>query len=54
MVSKADNILSASLDGGLGSIGHRHFKTGTNKVYTSEVVDRKKSDVSRLSLNFLM
>ena len=50
MVSIADNIFSASLDGGLGSIGWWHFKTGTNKFYTSEVVDRKKSEVSRLSL----
>ena len=46
MVSRADNILSASSDGGLGSIGKWHLKTGTNKFYISEVVDRKKSEVS--------
>ena len=50
VVSRADNILRDFLDGWLGSIGRWHFETGTNKIYTSEVVDGKKSEVTRLSL----
>ena len=45
VVSRADHLLSASLDSWFGSRGRWHFKTGTNKFYTSEVVDRKKSGV---------
>ena len=49
VLSRADHILSASLDRWFGSRGRWHFKTGSNKFYTSEVVDRKKSEISRLS-----
>ena len=46
VVSRVDQLLSASLDSWFGSRGRWHFKTGTNKFYTSEVVDRKKSGVA--------
>ena len=46
VVSRADHLLSASLDGWFGSRGRWHFKTRRNKFYTSEVVDRNKSGVS--------
>ena len=36
VVSRADNLHSASLDSWFGSKGRWHFKTGTNKFYTSE------------------
>ena len=48
VVSRADHLLSASLDRLFGSRGRWHFKTATNKLYTSEVVNTKKSEVSRL------
>ena len=50
VVSKADHLRSASFDCWFGTRGWYHFKTGTNKFYTSEVADRKKSEVCRLSL----
>ena len=46
VVSSVDHLISASLDGWFGGRGRWHFKTGTNKFYTSEVVDRKKSGVA--------
>ena len=49
VVSRADNILSVSLDRHFGSRKRWHFKTGSTSFYTSEVVDRKKSEMSRLS-----
>ena len=48
VVSNADHLFSTSFGRWFGSRGWWHFKTGTNKFYTSEVVDRKKSEVSRL------
>ena len=48
VVSRADH-LSASLDCWFGSRKRWHFETGSNAFYTSEVVDRKKTEVSRLS-----
>ena len=45
MVSRVNHLLSAFLDSQFGSRGRWHFKTGTNKFYTSEVVDRNKSGV---------
>ena len=45
----SDHPLIAFLDSWFGSRGRWHFKTGSNKFYTSEMVDRKKYEVSRLS-----
>ena len=36
VVSRANNLLSASLDSWFGSKDRWHFKIGTNKFYTSE------------------
>ena len=47
VISRADHLLSASLDRWFGSRGRWHFKTVTNKLYTSEVENRTKSKVSR-------
>ena len=49
VVAKADHLLSTSLDRKFGSRRRWHFKTGSTRFYTSEVVDRKKTEVSRLS-----
>ena len=49
VLSRAALLLSASLDRWFGSRQRWHFKTGSDTFYTSEVVDRKKSEVSRLS-----
>ena len=49
VVAKADHLLNTSLDRKFGSRRHWHFKTGSTRFYTSEVVDRKKTEVSRLS-----
>ena len=48
VVSRADHLIRASLDRWFGSRGRWHFKTGTSKFYTSAVVFRKKSEVSRM------
>ena len=45
VVSRVDHLLSASLDSWFNSRRRWYFKTGTNKFYTFEVVDRKKSGV---------
>ena len=49
VVSRADHHLSASQDHWFGSRKRWHFKTGNSRYYNSEVVDRKKTEVSRLS-----
>ena len=49
VVSRANHILFAFLDSWFGSRGRWHFQTGTNKFYTYEILDGKKSEVSRLS-----
>ena len=49
VVAKADHLLNTSLDRKFGSRRRWHFKTGSTRFYTSEVVDRKKTEVSRLS-----
>ena len=49
VLSRADHHLSSSLDRKFGSRKLWHFKTGSSKYYASEVVERKKSDISRLS-----
>lgn len=49
VVTRADQLLSRSLDRKFGSRKRWHFKTGSSRFYTSEVVDRKKSETSRLS-----
>ena len=49
VVSRADSLLSVSLDRRFGSRKCWNFKTGSSKSYTSQVVDRKKSEHSRLS-----
>ena len=54
VVSRADIIISASLDVGLGSIGQWHFKTDTNKFYIYEVVDEKNSEVSTFFLETII
>ena len=48
VVSRADHHLSASLNHWFGSRMRWHFKTGSKTFYTLEVVDRKKTEVSRL------
>ena len=48
VVSRADHLLSASLDRWFGSRKRWHFKTGSNTFYTSELVDRKKTEVSHI------
>ena len=48
VISRANHLLSASLDGWFGNWWL--LKTGTNKSYTFKVVGKKKSKVSRLSL----
>ena len=45
VVSRANHLHSASLDGLLGSKGRWHLKTDTHKFYTAEVVDKKKCEV---------
>ena len=49
VISKADNLLERSLDRKFGSRKRWNFKVGNSKFYTSKVVDRKKSETSRLS-----
>ena len=48
VVSTAEYLIRASMDRWFGSRG-RSISTGTSKIYTSDVVIRKKSEVSRLS-----
>ena len=48
MISRADCLLSASLEGWFGNWWH--LKTGINKFNASKVVDKNKFEVSRLSL----
>ena len=49
VVSKADHLLEESLDRHFGSRKRWSFKSGEIKFYTSKVIDRKKSETSRLS-----
>ena len=49
VVSRADPLLSVSLYKRFASRKRWNFKTGSSKFYTSQVVDRKKSELSRLS-----
>ena len=49
VVSQADHLFSRSLDRKFGSRKKWRFKSGNSKFYTSEVVDRKKGETSRLS-----
>ena len=49
VVARADSLLARSLDRKFGSRKRWNFKTGSSKFYTSQVVDRKKGESSRLS-----
>ena len=49
VVDKADSLLERSLDRKFGSRKRWNFKVGDSKFYTSKVVDRKKTETSRLS-----
>ena len=49
VISRADTLLSVSLDRKFGSRKRWNFKTGSSTFYTSKVVERKKSETSRLS-----
>ena len=46
VVSRADHLLSRSLDRKFGSRKRWHFKSGSSRFYTSDVVDRKRSETS--------
>ena len=47
VISKANHLLSASLDGWLGNWWH--LKIGTNKFYSCKGVDKKKSSLQTVS-----
>ena len=52
LVSRVDHLLSTFFDCWFGTRGWHNFQTGTNKFYTSEVAEKKRSEVCRLYLYY--